>query len=84
MAIAQLWIAGGKQVPRSSIALANRNRLVNAFECCRSTGLSVKAPGEREGARPDGATSNELFEVLADWNTQLEHLRPEVRKGAGP
>ena len=26
-------------------------------------------------ARLDGETSNELFEVLADWNTQLEHLR---------
>lgn len=28
-----------------------------------------------EMARLDGETSNELFEVLADWNTQLEHLR---------
>lgn len=26
-------------------------------------------------AHLDGDTSNELFEVLADWNTQLEHLR---------
>lgn len=27
-------------------------------------------------ARLDGETSNQLFEVLVDWNTQLEHLRP--------
>lgn len=27
-------------------------------------------------ARLDGATSNELFEVLADWNTYLEHRDP--------
>jgi hypothetical protein len=26
-------------------------------------------------ARLDGATSNELFEVLADWNTFLEHRK---------
>lgn len=24
---------------------------------------------------PDGSTSNELFEVLADWNTYLEHRK---------
>ncbi|MDF2373804.1 MAG: hypothetical protein P1V21_23745 [Rhizobiaceae bacterium] len=28
-----------------------------------------------EMVRLDGDTSNELFEVLADWNTQLEHLK---------
>ncbi len=28
-----------------------------------------------EMARLDGETSNQLFEVLSDWNAQLEHLR---------
>jgi hypothetical protein len=26
-------------------------------------------------ARLDGETSNELFEVLADWNAHLEHRK---------
>lgn len=48
----------------------------------RTVGESTWRAGRR--ARPDGATSNELFEVLADWNTRLEHLKPEVSEGAGP
>ncbi|SEB79035.1 hypothetical protein SAMN05216452_3187 [Nitratireductor aquibiodomus] len=28
-------------------------------------------------ARLDGDTSNELFEVLAEWNTYLEHRKSD-------
>ena len=28
-------------------------------------------------ARLDGETSNELFETLTEWNTQLEHLKSD-------
>lgn len=44
-------VAARRHANGAMVALANRNRLVNAFECCQSTGLSVKAPREREGGR---------------------------------
>jgi hypothetical protein len=31
---------------------------------------------ERQMARLDGETSNELFETLAEWNAVLEHRKP--------
>jgi len=30
-------------------------------------------------ARLDGEDSNALFEVLADWNHQLKHLKSDLR-----
>ncbi len=40
-------------------------------------GLKGFSDKKKEMARLDGATSNELFEVLADWNTHLEHLKAD-------
>lgn len=29
-------------------------------------------------ARPEGETSNSLFQELADWNDQLKHENPDL------
>ena len=48
-----------------------------AFARPRGDGERSEFVVSEEMARLDGATSNQLFAVLMDWEVQLKHLKPE-------